>query len=658
MSKSEDFSVNGSNRAQYRAYRASLLLADLNAPVPDPTNPLLPALTTTGPQYLPFSYKDRPLKFMIPTFDRHNDPVPTVVTIRMTVDGTEDDVQYKYDEETPLDPPPPIPMTLHLARKDLPGLRRISYTFDFGGNTPNVNSLEYMVDFAAPVLDTFIAVPQSVRDYGIGPEDFDSGATVLLTYPDYSNKRLGDTIKCYIGPDRTVNREVGSITLDEGNFGNPIVFNLTAAHVVGYNSKCIVFCEAVSYPGVPAVPSGNTDVWVSQERRPVVAEPLDVPQAPTPTSTLLIDHLVDGVGAGLKVVFPNFNNTLDEIEYSIDDVVQPPKNITTIPFLNTLDNQALLQRGHGRRQVKLGYRIKRGNFYFPVAPIDTLVWLDVRKPAAPFDPANPDPPDVTLLQPWIQGPVSTDKNKLTAADKQNGGVVKGYLPFHTLFKKGDKATFYINGREAPAPGGVWTFPTDDSEDPTKPIEFEFKWEWLGSIPDDVDANLQCIVEHDLNANLAISPVDYAEIKTQPIVLTAAGFRHMDADPRKGFICNSLRKLASNEIVGVVHIPADTRLEGNEITLTYGGYSTSAAAPADLIAGTEVELKHTPTKAEAANGFDMYVPYTHLQTTLNAYGRTDYFVIIEKEDVDTKGVVVRVNMSEGTGTCNLIPVIPV
>ncbi len=658
MSKSEDFSVNGRNRAQYRAYRTSLLLADLEAPVPDLTNPLLPALTATGPQFLPYAYRGQPLKFNIPPFDRHNDPVPTVVTIRMTVDGTEDDPQYQYDQETPLNPPPPLPMTLHLASRNTPGLRKISYTFDFGGNTPNVNSLEYMVDFAPPVLNTLIDVPQSVKDYGIGPEDFESGATVPLTYPRYSNIRLGDTIKCFIGPDSTVKREVGSITLDEGNFNNPIVFNLTAAHVAGYNAKCIVFCEAESYPGVPATPSGNTEVWVSQKLRPVVAEPLNVPQAPAPTDTLLIEHLLDGVGAGLKLVFANFDNAVDEIEYSIDDIAQPPKRITTIPFLNTLDNLALLKGGPGRRQVKLGYRIKRGNFYFPVAWIEKQVWLDVRKPAAPFDPAKPNPPDATLLQPWIQGPVSTDKNKLTAADKQNGGVVKGYLPFHTEFKIGDKATFYINGRDAPAPGGVWTFPTDGSEDPTKPIEFEFKWDWLGGISDDNDANLQIIVEHDLNDNLAISPVQYADIKTQPIVLVDAGFRHMDPDPRKGFICNSLRKLTSGDIVGVVRIPADTRLANNEILLTYGGYPTNAANPADLIDGTKFELPYTPNATEAANGFDLYVPYTHLEATLNAYGRTDYFVVIAGENVDTKGTVVRVNMSEGTGTCNLVPVIPV
>jgi hypothetical protein len=658
MSKSEDFAINGRNRAQYRAYRASLRLVDLGAPEPDSSNPLLPPLTALGPQYLPYSYRSQPLKFMIPTFDDHDSTVPTLVTIRMTVDGTKDDVSYKYEDVTPLTPPPPISMTLHLASRNTPGLRKISYTLDFGGNEATVNELEYRVDFVPPNLDKLIAVPQSVKDYGIGPEDFQSGATLALTYPDYSNKRLGDTIKCYIGPDSTVKREVGSITFDESNFSKPIVFNLTAAHVAGYNGKCIVFCEAVSYPGVPTTPSGNTEVWVSQKLRPVVAEELDVPQAPSLTSTLLVEHLIDGVGAGLKLVFPNFDNAVDEIEYSIDGAVQPPKHITAIPFLNMLNNQALLNSGHGRRQVKLGYKIKRGNFYFPVAPVEKQVWLDVRKPAAPFDPANPAPPDLTLLQPWIQGPYSTEKNKLTVADKQDGGVVKGYLPFHTRFKKGDTVRFYINGRDAPPPGGVWVFPSDDSEDPSKPIEFEFEWDWLGTIPDDVDANLNCIVEHDLNDNLAISPVEYAEIKMQPIVLTAAAFAHMHADPRIGFICSSLRKLPGGQVVGVVRIPADTRLEDNEVVLTYGGYPTDAADETSIIPGTKVEVKHTPTKAEAATGFDMYVPYIHLQTTHNAYGRTDYELNIAGEDVFTKGAVVRVNMSRGSDTCDLVPVIPV
>jgi hypothetical protein len=55
---------------------------------------------------------------------------------------------------------------------------------------------------------------------------------------------------------------------------------------------------------------------------------------------------------------------------------------------------------------------------------------------------------------------------------------------------------------------------------------------------------------------------------------------------------------------------------------------------------------------------MYVPYVHLQTTRNAYGRTDYAVTIAGEAVLTKGAVVRVNMSRGSDTCDLAPVIPV
>lgn len=658
MSKNEDFSVKAKNRAEYRAYRTSLLLLDLEAPLPDSSMPLLPPLTAGGPPYLPYAYRGQPLKFMIPTFDRHNDPVPTLVTVRMTVDGTEDAIEHKYEQVTPLTPPPPIPMTLHLASKETTGLRAISYTFDFGGNTASVKELEYRVDFVPPVLDTQIEVPQSVKDQGIGPEDFESGATIKLTYPNYSNKRLGDTIKCFIGPDRIVKQEVGSFKVDESNTGKPIEFNLTAAHVAGQNGELKIYCEAVSYPGVAATPSADTLVWVSQEPRPVVAEPLDVPQAPGPTDTLLVEHFIDGVNAGLKVAFPNFNNALDKIVFSIDDAVQPAQSISAIPFLKPLDSLALLARGHDRRQVKLGYRIQRGNFFFPVAWIEKLVWLDVRKPAAPFDPAQPNPPDVTLLQPWIKGPVSTENNKLTIADKQNGGVVKGYLPFHTNFKKGDKAQFYINGQEAPLPGGVWIHPVDDSEDPTKPIEFEFKWDWLNTIPDDADAQLSVVVEHDVNLNTATSPVQYAGIDTKETVLTAAGFKHMHSNPLNGFICSSLRKKTDDSIVGVVHIPPETRLSGNEVALTYGGYPTNAGDESTLIPETKIELKHTPTLAEAANGFDMYVPYTHLRTTLNAYGRTDYAVTIAGERINTKGTVVRVNMSEGTGTCNLIPVIPV
>lgn len=293
MSKKENFPFNGRDRAQYRAFRSSLNLVDLNAPVPGGANPFKPALEAGGPLYLPYAYFNKPLDFEIPEFADQHDPSGLIVNIRMTVDGTKDDVAYEFDEETPI-ATTPIPMKLHLVDKDKDGLRKVSYTLDFGGNPATVNSLEYMVDKVAPNLDKQVELSQSVKDYGIGPEDFEGGKTVPLTYQNYTGKKVGHFVRCFIGPSRDVKTEVGSIRIVETNKDTPLVFNLTALHVNGLDGDFIVWCEGENYPGVPAVPSALTDVSVFKDLRPVVTDPLFVPQiVDEDNDTLGIEHLVD-----------------------------------------------------------------------------------------------------------------------------------------------------------------------------------------------------------------------------------------------------------------------------------------------------------------------------------------------------------------------------
>lgn len=653
MSKKENFPFNGRNRAEYRAFRSSIQLIDLNAPVPGAANPFKAALIAGGPEYLPYAYFGRPLDFDIPKFADQDDTNGLTVTIRMTVDATEDAIAYKYEADTPI-ATTPIPMKLHLIDKDKDGPRKVSYTLDFGGNPATVKSLEYMVDQVAPKLDKAIELPQSVTDYGIGPEDFVGGKTVPLTYQNYTDKKLGDLVRCFIGPSRDVKTEVGSIRIVETNKDTPLIFNLTAAHVNGLDGDFIVWCEGENYPGVPAVPSALTDVSVFKDLRPVVADRLFVPQiVDEDNDTLEIEHLVDRVGAGLEKVYPNFSTANDKLVLVIDGVEQPEQSMAGFPSVHNLDNVALLAQGHGRRQVELGYKIKRGKKYFPANWITRPVWLDVRKPADPIDPSNPSFLDPSLLLPWFQGPKSTVKNRLTAADKQDGGDVVGYLEFHTLFKKGDKARFALNGRESPTP---WVFPTDGSEDPSNPISWPLPWSWLDTLSDDDTTQVQVFVEHDLNFNEAHSPTALAFVRTTPITLVAAGFRHLHSDPRNGVVCSSLRKHPTLGVVGVVRVPGDTRMANIEVKLVYGGYPTKDANESELIPGTATQVLFTPDLPQATNGFDLYIPYPYLLATRIGWGRADYVVVIEDETVITKSEVTRINMSRGQDTCELNDVV--
>lgn len=254
-----------------------------------------------------------------------------------------------------------------------------------------------------------------------------------------------------------------------------------------------------------------------------------------------------------------------------------------------------------------------------------------------------------MLLPWIKGPVSDDINILTAADKQHGGAVKGYLPYHTLFKVGDSAQLYVGGHEVPPPGGI--FEPSDSDDRGKPVEFTFDWDFLASVPGSGATQLQVRVTHDLNFNEADSRLDYANINLTPIVLAAAGFKYMHSNPLIGLNCSALRKLPDGSIVLVVNVPADTRLANNQVTVKYEGYATNT--PGTPISGSEwADAPYAPTPAEAAAGYERYMPYAYMLATLNGYGRVSYEVTINKEFVARDGDVVRVSAYNGTDTCDL------
>lgn len=657
MSKKESFPVNTrKRREQYLAYRQSLRVINMEAPTPSTANPFLDALVADGPKYLPSSLFNKPLVFMHPVFDGQDSGTPpNFISSMLTVDGSPD-TTTKFEETTPLVPLPPRPMTLNLATKDAPGLRKISLAFEFQGNPANVENFEYFVDTAAPLLDKSVEPPQAAIDYGLDPDDFTGGKIVKLKYEPWSNQRLGDKIICYIGRDKNTKKEVDFITITAANLNKPLEFDLTAADVAGFDGRYVVFCEATSYPGVPSSPSAETVLYVFKDLKPVVAEPLHVPQIPDSTLDVIgVEELIVGLGAGLKQPIPNFNSSLDKIVYTIDGIDQPEKSIPASEFLHELDNHALIAKGHLRTDLKLGYRIKRGIFFYPAAPIVANYLLDTRKPCAPFDPDNPNPPDSTMLLPWIKGPVSDENNKLTAADKQSGGVVKGYLPYHADFKVGDIAQFYIGGIDVPPPGGIYE--PDGTEDPAEPIEFSMEWGFLGTIPDNKTTQLQVVVRHDLNYNEAISTVDYADVSTQPIELNAAGFKYINPTPEIGLNCSALRKLPNGDVVLVVHIPADTRLANNEVTVKYEGYATNTPGGA-VIPGSEWVDVYPPNPTEAVNGYDRYMPYAHMLATLNGYGRVSYYVTINKEDVENDGVIVRVSVFNGSETCDVTKPIPV
>lgn len=660
MSKKESFPFNGRDRAEYRAFRSSMLLIEGQPPVPGAANPFIPPLPTGGLPYLAYANFNKALDWVIPEFTDQDDPRNLIVEMRMRVDGSLDHSDHRYEEETPLPPPRPYPMTLHHQDKDKDGERTVDYMRDFGGNPSISLPYKYIVDKVAPTLDPTIDVPQSVKDYGIGPENFAGGNTVPLTYSKYPNQKAGHLIKCFIGPSRTVRREVGSIRVDESNKDTDLVFRLAATHVDGYDGDSyFVWVEGENYAGVPATPSALTDVPVYKDPRPDEVDGPFIPQIVDPDEdTLLIENLGDGVGAGLETAYKNYNSATDYLVRYIDGVEQaevPLSRAGSFPFTPDLDNVALAAGGHERRQVKIAHHIRRGKMRFPKDPIERLVWQDLEKPCNPMDVSNIGFNDPSMLEPWFQGPKSTEKNRLTAADKQDGGDVIGYLPFHPRFKEGDSLEFLLNGRSSPT---QWVYPTDGSVDPSKPISWPLPWSWLNSLADDTTTQVQALAYHDRNFNESHSPVATAYVRTTPTILVAAEFQHLHINPRNGWVCSSLRRHPDPDIgvVGVIRIKGDSRMEDREGVLTFGGYPTSETAEPELIPGSRVKVPFKANKEQATNGFNVYIPYIHLLAVHIGWIRADYNVDIEGEDVLTKSEVIRANMSLGGDTCKLEDVV--
>lgn len=654
MSVNQNFPLSDAQKDRnYLAYLTQLQLAPHAAPFPATTNTFLPALETDGPLYLPQDFFGKPHDWRIPQFDKQNEPPVTPFRIDLLLDGTPAGVQYGNDTPDPTD----ITITMTLAGKDTEGDHEVSYLLNFGGNIGDVESVTYRVQkdpqnfTTAPVMPPFVAIR------GLAADDFASGPVLISgTYP---NMKLGDKIECHMGRDAANTQVIQTIIVDENQLGQPLTFNLTANHISTYDGKYIIFFEGVTYPGVVATPSPTVEVFVFAKPRPGVAGPLHVPLAPDPADILLARHfaMAGGIKVGLQTAYSNADFQTDHFHLFINDVAQPSQPVVEIPFLTSLD-ATLLLAGGDQGTIKLEYQIERHGFFFPPTKILRNVLYDVRMPFGPLDPADPDSPDKTSLAPWIEGPVSQTKNKLTAADKQSRQNVSFFVPKHANFDSVDTIQGYYAGRVIPPPGGVYTYPTDGST-PPDPIELTMLWAFLDGIPDSPDMQLSYRATHPtVNTNVSQSLTGLADVNTVPITLGVPTFQFVD--PTFGFfICSSLRKLTDGKIVAVFQIPADTRLGGIKVEYTYAGYSNASGDDSTLIPDTQFDGDFTPTPAQAAAPMHVFVladPY--LFKTYNAWGKFSYKVTIAGELASAVSAVVRVNMSDGSGTCDITkPITP-
>lgn len=645
MSSKQNFSVSAiKKRANYLAYRASINVADHQAPTPDSANPFLPPLEAGGAHYQPASTFGQVTKWLVAPFPDMTNPTRTVYLIDLILNGALNPVSERHRGESPTDPVIPIVINLALPEKDTAGEKSIGNRINFGGNAGPYQLFKYIVQPDPQIFDQSITVDPSVDQTGIAPEDFDGDKTIPLNFA-YLNPRLGDVIECRIGRTADITEVIGTWKVTPDNKDEPIVFQLEKKHVATFEGRCVVFVEGNTYPGVRAARSPLKDLFVFQQNRPANFGSLYLPQITDPSDKLEILQFIDGVTAGLVNAYTNFSRMTDKIVFIIDGVKQSALSINGFPFQLPLSHSALLAQGHSR-EVKLDYQIERSGFLFPTTPVTREVPIDLAMPLAPIVPPNYSPPDITALAPTLQGPVSPP-NILTVADEQHGGDVILNVPLHPEFNLGDTIYGLFNGQSIDEPGGSYTFPTSGTV--PDPIRLVLTWEFIKRVGGNKDTQIQYYAVHTKNNNQSVSESRFANVNLTPIVLEEAVFIHEDED--FGIICDSLRKWGS-DVGAVIRIPGDSQLANLTVKWKYVGYSKEAATDADIIPDSTVEKEFTFDPANVGSGTPALVPFAQLLATRNAWGRVFYEVTIAGELVETKSKVFRINMSYGGDTCDI------
>ncbi|MEX3776119.1 hypothetical protein [Pseudomonas sp. MYb118] len=542
-----------------------------------------------------------------------------------------------------------------MPAKDIEGDHVVTFMLNFGGNVGDALSVTYTVQKDAQNFDDPAELPPFVAQRGLAADDFASGP-VPISF-DYPNMKLGDTVECHMGRDPDNTQVIGSITVDENQLGKPLIFDLKATHISTYSGKYVIFCKGHTYPNVVATPSPTVEVFVFDKPRPGVTVPLNVPQAPDPGDVLLAHHFasVGGIKVGLDLPYSNADFQEDWFHLFIDGVALPRRKIVEIPFLTNPDLNLLVTQGN-EGTIKFEYQIERHGFFFPAAKIEKEVDYDLRMPFGDFNLTDPTSADKTSLAPEVWGPVSNTKNKLTAADKQSDLAVRFLVPLHPNFNQGDVIQGYYAGRAIPGPGGRYAYPADGST-PPDPVELTMLWLFLGDIPDNKDTQISYRATHAVNTNVSQSLTGLADVNTTPITLGVPTFQFLDPT-FNFFVCSSLRKRADGKVVGVIAIPADTRLANVKVEFTYAGYGDDSGDDSTLIPDTQFDGDFTPNAQQAAQTMYAYVEFDpYLINTYNAWGIFRYRVTIAGELAAAVSPVTRINMSVGSDVCDITVPIP-
>lgn len=632
------------NRERFFGVRFRSQKADALPPELHPDNPLLPDEPDDAPNQLHSSFQGFPLKVQIPRFSEADDPLVIPGFIELKWDGSRI-ASTRVTYVTPVDATiTEFDLVLPQGYTSASGPHELSYHLSHGGNAAVVTPLQINIDTSAPVAFGKATVPAEVERDGITKKYLDDIGFVLITIPDYGDKKLGDVVSCYFGDKLPGAPLVGTKPITDVTA--PITFNLTAAQVGTEEGMKSIWYILTDRKGNRNTPQYYTELNVTLTDPPEGLLPPSIPLFDDDAVPKLVD-LADAqapLGVGILNEYTNYLEGVDELEVTFDGILLPAQKINGFPFFVDVPYRDVYNGDLGRKTVEVSYQIKRNTVRHPLTPLTKDVDVDLRRPGGGTGPENPDP---TLDLVTVQGRGGNAANVLTAADS-TAGVVDVTVPVFTAIKDGDIMTLIWKGVEVTrAQGGV--IDLDGTE--TGNLAFEVLWEVVDTAgngnPLPVSYKITNPAINDNNINSLPQDVD---VLIRAGVVPDPKFQHLDPDfdPIKWFSCPSLRNDPVLIKVAEVLVPGgEPQLANQELTFVYQGYTEETGTDEKL--GTKLEVKYTPTAQEAQDGFIVKIPYQPLFATESAWGAVTYEAIIDGRPTSAQRDLVRVHMKAANGS---------
>jgi hypothetical protein len=629
-------------------------LKALRLTVPAPTlhadNPLLADTADDQLNKLAHQYQGRLLKVEIPAFEIEADPGRQGLVYLMWDAVRQGPAQYSF--KTPIAAGAfPIQLTLPAEATLFSGPHNLTYVVNLGGNTTTSDPLPIFIDQGAPNFGQagpLVTLPPEVESQGITKEYLEANGSVVITVPEYNDKKIGDVVTVYFG--KTPQSAAVVATVTRADTTAPVNVSLTTAQVGTEEGEKWIFYKLEDRVGNAGPNSAFKPVRVVLTAAPIDLEPLTVPLAG--------DGLIDMVDAnvGVQVQIEAYTNfvpgdmavvTWDGLPVTAAPIAGTGPSLVTVPYAT------LLNGNKDEKTVNVTYVIKRGDLTYPegtTVPVN----VDLRTPG-PVNPDDPDPVNPALDLVEVLGATSQTPNTLTIDDA--GQAATATVVLYDGFKADDVMQLYWSGVEVPDSGDPavagGTYVVTGSEAADFKVQFSIPWTIIETAGNNKALPVRYSIAHpSVNEAVIFSEDQPVEVSVKQVTLPKAEFLNLDPDFPDFLNCNSLREISGQGWVVEISVPSgEPKLADQKLDFHFAGHNDKDDV------NVVYNFQKIPTANEAANGFVVYLPYEPpLIETRDGPGSIQYSAVIDGFNVSSEPHEVTVFMATvgpGAPTCNLL-----